>query len=89
MAKRSSPSLFGKLAVALVCFGVLAVGAHMLIKPERYSFTRLGATGPQAGLFQSSVAWMDANVGTRPTGGLLCGAGLLGMIVAARPKPRH
>ena len=86
MADRRSRSPLSKLVLALACLGVLAIGAHMLIKPESYSFARLGAAGPSRGVFQRAVAWMDSGIGTRPAGGLLAGVGLLGVIAAARPR---
>lgn len=89
MAQRPSPSLARKLVVIAVSFGVMAIGAHMLIKPERYSFARLSATGPRQGIFQGGVAWMDTHIGTRPAGGVLAGVGMLGFIITARPKPKR
>lgn len=75
----------GKLLAAIVFFGCLAVGAHMVIKPESYSFGRLTASTPQ-GPARDGLSWLDTNVGTRPAGGLMAGFGLLGLIVAARPR---
>jgi hypothetical protein len=89
MADTPSRSPLGKLVVAISCFGVLAIGAHMLIKPESYNFQKLGAAAPKQGVIQQGVHWLDTNVGTRPAGGLMAGAGMLGLIVAARPAKRN
>jgi hypothetical protein len=87
--QRSSRSPLGKVVLALACLGVLAIGAHMLIKPESYNFQKLGSAGPQQGTFQRGVTWLDSHVGTRPAGGLMAGVGLLGLIVSARPKKKE
>jgi len=84
--QRSSRSPLGKVVVALACLGVLAIGAHMLIKPESYNFQKLGTSGPQQGTFQQGVTWLDSNVGTRPAGGVMAGLGILGLIAAAKPQ---
>jgi hypothetical protein len=86
--QRSSRSPVGTVVLALTCLGVLAIGGHMLIKPESYNFQKLGSAGPQQGTFQQGVTWLDTHVGTRPAGGLMAGVGILGLIVTARPKKK-
>lgn len=83
--RRKSP--LGKLLAAIVFFGCLAVGAHMVIKPESYSFGRLTAKTPE-GPARDGLTWLETQVGTRPAGGLMAGVGLLGLIVSARPRKK-